>query len=58
MKRRDFIASTIATGSALSMYPYVSNASPVKSQFLQTQDEFLEDDSIMILIDLFGGNDG
>lgn len=58
MKRRDFIASTIATGSALSMYPYISKSSPVKSQFAQTQDNFLEDDSIMILIELTGGNDG
>lgn len=58
MKRRDFIATTIATGSAISMYPYITKANPIKDNKVQTPDSFLEDDSIMILIELTGGNDG
>lgn len=58
MKRREFIVSTLATGSALSLYPYTSKAKPIKQYGVQSSDDFLEDDSIMILIDLFGGNDG
>jgi uncharacterized protein (DUF1501 family) len=58
MKRRDFIASTLATGSALSFYPYRAKSKPIKEYGVQSSDDFLEDDSIMILINLFGGNDG
>lgn len=58
MKRRDFIATTIATGSALSLHPYIAKSSPVRNSKVQSADDFLEDDSIMIIIDLFGGNDG
>ncbi|MER3328592.1 MAG: twin-arginine translocation pathway signal protein, partial [Candidatus Kapaibacterium sp.] len=58
MKRRDFIATTIATGSALSLHHYMAKATPVRNSKVQSADDFLEDDSIMIIIDLFGGNDG
>lgn len=58
MKRRDFIATTIATGSALSLHPYLAKSSPVRNSKVQSADDFLEDDSIMVIIDLFGGNDG
>lgn len=58
MKRRDFIATTLATGSALSLHPYIAKTNPIRSSKLQSADDFLEDDSIMIIIDLFGGNDG
>ncbi|MCB0702517.1 MAG: DUF1501 domain-containing protein [Candidatus Kapaibacterium sp.] len=58
MKRRDFIATTLATGSALTLHPYIAKSNPIRSSKVQSADDFLEDDSIMIIIDLFGGNDG
>lgn len=58
MKRRDFIATTLATGSALSLHPYIAKTNPIRNSKVQSADDFLEDDSIMIIIDLFGGNDG
>lgn len=58
MKRREFIATSMASGAALSLSPYKVKSSPKGSSSVQSTNDFLEDDSIMILIDLFGGNDG
>ena len=57
MKRRDFIIKTgLATG-AIASAPYISKGKLVN--FLSAQElGFGDNDSIIIIIELFGGNDG
>ncbi|MFN3194697.1 MAG: DUF1501 domain-containing protein [Chlorobiota bacterium] len=57
MKRREFITTSMATGAALSV-PIKLRSTPKGMTSIQSSSDFLEDDSVMILIDLFGGNDG
>lgn len=56
MKRRDFLRNSAIAGTAIGVSPYLK-ASPDFSGTMSAN-SFLEDDSIMILVELFGGNDG
>jgi uncharacterized protein (DUF1501 family) len=58
MKRRNFIKGTAVAGSALIAAPYISKG---KNIFKFSPNEKLglpDDDNIMIIVELFGGNDG
>jgi uncharacterized protein (DUF1501 family) len=58
MKRRSFIKNSVAGMAGLSLIPSVLNSNPIYK--IIPNEEFLDaaDDNIMIIIELFGGNDG
>jgi uncharacterized protein (DUF1501 family) len=58
MKRRDFIVNTgLATGALVSA-PYISKGKDIVKFMSNQQLGFGDNDSIIIIIELFGGNDG
>lgn len=58
MKRRDFLKNTALAGAALPLSNYILKSKPESVVQKMSEIQFLKDDSIMIIIELFGGNDG
>lgn len=58
MKRRDFVKSTAALSVAASLPWNKLNANPKIEIAKSGNNDFLNNDSIMIIVELFGGNDG
>lgn len=56
MNRRRFIKTTAAVGVGLELAPKLLKG--FDEPELLTQDEFLESDNVLIILELFGGNDG
>lgn len=56
MKRRTFIQTTAAIGVGIEFAPKLLKG--FDEPELMTQDEFLASDNVLIILELFGGNDG
>lgn len=56
MNRRRFIKTTTAIGVGLELAPKLLKG--FDEPELLTQDEFLDSDNVLIILELFGGNDG
>lgn len=56
MKRRKFLQTTAAIGVGLELAPKLLKG--FEEPEIMSQDEFLESDNVVIILELFGGNDG
>ncbi len=57
MKRRDFVKTSAAVGAGAMLAPYIAKGVPYEKLPMETLG-FLEANTILIIVELFGGNDG
>lgn len=58
MKRRDFLKNTAAVGTAAALAPNILKGDPLVRTIKNNEISSLEHDRIIVILELFGGNDG